>query len=224
MNSKNILRAAHARRESAPREAEQMLVRVMKEFPGTHDAEIAQGILYRLREQQGWLSSSAKAAAAVVNIPPATPLTFFGIALGVAILMAAILPIGGYILLAIISPTELRGLIGSFGTHLILMCFKYLLPAYLLYSLFKYFKLDEKYRFKKVGNGLVLAGCTLVLTFGLARAFASLVEGGGGSFALALYAKFVLFPAWLLIFVGVVKFWRNRQTLAQGRTVVEGVT
>lgn len=127
----------------------------------------------------------------------------FNIALGISILIAAFLPIGQWLLLWVATPKTISATVGSFGTHMLLIFLKYLLPALLLYGVFRLSGLQRKWNFKARGSTLILIANLLVLFFALVRAFASRVEGGGASFVVAQFGAFVFWPAWLAIVVGL---------------------
>ena len=128
----------------------------------------------------------------------------FNVALGLSILVAILLPLGQRVLLAFVSPGLLLKSLGPFGTSLVVLFFKYFLVALVLYFIFRLAGVERRFKFSARGAKVVFVGNTLVVLYGLARAVASLAEGGGGSFVVAQFGMFVLWPAWLLIVVGLL--------------------
>jgi hypothetical protein len=99
---------------------------------------------------------------------------------GASILVAAVFPLGQWLLFFVISPGALANVIGVFGVHVALLIFKYFVPALALYALGRRSGTDSEFQYGTKGRGVLLFGCGLVVAFGLARALASLIEGGGG--------------------------------------------
>ena len=134
----------------------------------------------------------------------------FNVALAISILVASVFPLGLRLLLVFVPPTLLTTTFGPLGTQLIILFSKYFFGAIIIYIIFRLTKIEQKFNFKARGARLILTANMFVIFFGIVRALASLVEGGGAAFVVAQFGPFVFWPAWLAIIIGLVRLWRNQ--------------
>jgi hypothetical protein len=127
--------------------------------------------------------------------------------IGLVFLIAAMFPVGEFVW-----PVA-RGLI--FGSHVretspLVLHAMFLLLTYLPASIVAWWflsasRLRDRLPTPFPGSSLVFTGVVLTMLYLGARVLAAAVEGGGGSYVVASFAPYVVWPARALLAVGVVK-------------------
>lgn len=126
--------------------------------------------------------------------------------LGIVFLLAALFPVGDLLAPLVLSPFRafLKGL-PPVIVHLIVLALTFVPAAVITAWFLRASQLAKRVPNPVPGSGFVLAGVLFMLFYLLARLLASTVEGGGGSYAVASLAPFVVWPARIMLVVGVFK-------------------
>ena len=131
----------------------------------------------------------------------------FYINLGIAILLSWILPVTSVLMYFLRSTLSVLKDFNISNTVLgtVLM----LISLGLLYLLAHFITKGQKFRErlpeKIPGKSLLMSGVVIYLLFKVALILASTIEGGGGVFTLRQLGVFVIYPAYILIGVGIYK-------------------
>lgn len=126
--------------------------------------------------------------------------------LGIVFLLAALFPVGDLLAPLLLAPfrSSLKALPQVF-VHLVILAITFAPAAVITAWFLRASQLAKRVPNPAPGNGLVLAGVVLMLVYFLARLLASTVEGGGGSYVVMSFAPFVLWPARIMLVVGIFK-------------------
>lgn len=83
----------------------------------------------------------------------------------------------------------------------------YLIPASLIYLALRLFKIDIKLKFQTSTSILFSIAIFLYISYFGLRLFASTIPGGGASFAVISLSPYLIFPAWGLMIIGIIKLF-----------------
>jgi len=109
---------------------------------------------------------------------------------------------GGRVLRATLGQPLLQGL-PPYQAHLLLAFANYLIPAVVFYGSLRLLHAETWLRHRTRTSGLLGAANVLFVLYVAARTFASTIEGGGASFAVMSYGVLVVWPALLMLIVGL---------------------
>lgn len=129
-------------------------------------------------------------------------MSLLNISLGIAIILAALIPVGKSILslTGMLSPLNI---LEPHQKYAIGTIANYWLPTIFIYLLFRITKIDLKLKPSTTVSIIVLIANLLYLSYIIARILASTIPGGGASFAVASLSPIVIFPAWVLYGIGL---------------------
>lgn len=113
------------------------------------------------------------------------------------------LPSGEYLLNLFISTPVLITL-PKHWTYFFLVYFHIALPAVFIYIVLRLTKINNRLKIPSSSSFLFSTAILLFAAIISLRFFASLIEGGGASFAVALLTKYFVIPARLLIIIGLI--------------------
>lgn len=92
----------------------------------------------------------------------------------------------------------------------------YLIPASLIYLTLRLLKIDTKLKFQKSVSIFFSFAIFLYLSYFGLRLFASTIPGGGASFAVRSLSPYVIFPAWGLMLIGIIKLIIESNKMPKG--------
>lgn len=141
------------------------------------------------------------------------------VALAFAFLSAMLFSPGGRVLRATLGQPLLQGL-PPYQAHLLLAFANYLIPAVVFYGLLRLLHGETWLRHTNRTSRLLGTANVLFVLYVAARTFASTIEGGGASFAVTAYGVFLVWPALLMLIVGLGSLaYRSIQQRADPREV-----
>ncbi|MES2826303.1 MAG: hypothetical protein V4732_22100 [Pseudomonadota bacterium] len=121
-------------------------------------------------------------------------LSLANLSLGAAFALSAILPTTGIILSTLGLNSGLK-ILQNYQLLIFLAFANYWLPAIFIYSTLRLSKISACLRLSTSVHLTILIGNLLFILYIVARTLASTVQGGGVSFAVALYRPLIIFPA-----------------------------
>ena len=128
-------------------------------------------------------------------------------ALGTALLLATVFPVGSYVLSVLTS--GMYGPVFKSTPPALFILTSYAsnyLPVFLVaYWFIKHFHVVVRSPKKYRSTGLFSVGSALILVFATARVLAATVPGGGAGFAVASLAPLLVFPALAVLGVSVIR-------------------
>ncbi len=92
----------------------------------------------------------------------------------------------------------------------------YLIPASLIYLTFRLLKIDTKLKFQTSVSSLFSIAIFIYLSYFGLRLFASTIPGGGASFAVRSLSPYIIFPAWGLMLIGIIKLLIDSAKMPKG--------
>jgi hypothetical protein len=145
----------------------------------------------------------------------------FRVALSLSILLAAVFPLGQYLVMSFTTSRALKASLGALGAAALVLFVKYILVAIVLYALFRMVRIDRRFDLNGRGSRQLLLANIVVLTYAVLLALARMVEGGGFGYLIGQFAFLVLWPSWAIIVWGLVLLWGSRAHMATPNTSLE---
>lgn len=124
------------------------------------------------------------------------------VALALAFLSSILFSPGGRILRATLGQPLLQGL-PPYQAHLLTAFANYIIPAVVFYGVLRLLHAETWLRHRTGTSRLLGAANVIFVLYVAARTFASTIEGGGASFAVMSYGVLVVWPALLMLTVGL---------------------
>jgi hypothetical protein len=145
----------------------------------------------------------------------------FRVALGLSILLAAVFPLGQYLLGWFTTTQDLRSQLGPWALIGLVLFVKYFLVAAVLYIVFRLVRLDQRLNLKGKGSTRVLVANCVVVAYAIFLMLARMVEGGGFGYLVAQLSLFFLWPSWAVILWGMILIWMTKREGAAPDTSLE---
>lgn len=134
----------------------------------------------------------------------------FYINMAIAIILSQVVPISSTIISILrLFPSFIKGLHLSHTTFGIIML---LITLSILYSVThlvtKHNKLRERLPNQIPGTNFIISGLILYVLFKAVLIFASTIEGGGAAYTVRQLGIFVIYPAYILMCIGIYKAYK----------------
>lgn len=132
----------------------------------------------------------------------------FGLAnlsLGASFALSALFSPGAK-LLGYLGLTSVLRILPHYQQHIVLALISYWIPAVVLYVIVRAIRLDRWLRPNIAVHLTVFLANVLLILYIAARILASTVQGGGASFVVVSYSRFVILPAEVLLAIGFTIF------------------
>ena len=145
----------------------------------------------------------------------------FRVALSLSILLAAVFPLGQYLVGAFTTAQDLQSRLGPWVLMALVLLVKYFLVAAVLYIVLRLVRLNERLNLEGRGSTRILVANCVVLAYAIFLMLARMVEGGGFGYLVAQLSLFVLWPSWAVIVWGLILVWMTKGKGAAPNTSLE---
>lgn len=124
------------------------------------------------------------------------------ISLALAFAVSTFFSLGGRLLSTVMDAADI-GALPVYQGLLLNSFFNYLIPTVLIYVALRYSGIERKVTWSKAASVSLGIGNGLFVAFVAMRIFASTVEGGGGSYVVQSFARYIVWPAEALWAIGL---------------------